>query len=309
MRLISFRPQPASAARLGVVSRDRALPAASLGTAVPATMDELLADATAGLATLRGAWDDARIQRDGTPLAELTLTSPVPRPGKVVAIGRNYPDHVTEQGAIPPPEPLIFAKFTTSVIGDREAIRWDPGLTSMVDYEAELAVVIGWHTRHVSEADALKSVLGYSALNDVSARDLQFGDKQWVRGKSLDTFCPIGPALVTTDEIPDPGDLAIACSVNGQVLQSARTSDMFYNVARIISHCSRAFTLEPGDIIATGTPGGVGTFRDPPIYLQDGDEVVVTIERIGSLVNPCRVEHSGDGDREPRAANGQVGHS
>jgi 2-keto-4-pentenoate hydratase/2-oxohepta-3-ene-1,7-dioic acid hydratase in catechol pathway len=290
MRLISYRPDAASAAALGVVSGERALSARSLGSAVPGTMDELLTDATAGLAALRDAWDDARIRREGAPVAELALMSPVPRPGKVVGIGKNYPDHVTEQGAIPPAEPLIFAKFTTSVIGAREAIRWDPALTSQVDYEAELAVVIGWRTRNVSAADALKSVLGYSALNDISARDLQFGDKQWVRGKSLDTFCPIGPVLVTTDEIADPGDLAISCTVNGQVLQSARTADMFYNVAQIISHCSRSFTLEPGDVIATGTPGGVGVFRDPPIFLRDGDEVVVTIERIGSLVNPCRAE-------------------
>lgn len=292
MRLISFRKDPTSGVRLGAVSGERAIAVTSLNAALPATMDELLADAAAGLTALRDAWDDARIQRDGTLLTDVTLTSPVPRPGKVVAIGKNYPDHVTEQGAIPPPEPLIFAKFTTSVIGHGEPIRWDPALTSQVDYEAELAVVIGWHARNVSEADALSFVLGYSALNDVSARDLQFGDKQWVRGKSLDTFCPIGPALVTADEIPNPDDLAIACSVNGRVLQSARTSDMFYNVARIISHCSRAFTLEPGDVIATGTPGGVGVFRDPPIYLQDGDVVDVTIERIGSLVNPCRIEHA-----------------
>jgi 2-keto-4-pentenoate hydratase/2-oxohepta-3-ene-1,7-dioic acid hydratase in catechol pathway len=290
MRLISFRQDAASAPVLGVVSGDRALSARSLDPGLPGSMDDLLADATAGLAALQGAWDDARIRRDGGPLAALTLASPVPRPGKVVAIGRNYADHVTEEGAIPPPEPLIFAKFTTSVIGPNEAIRWDPSLTSKVDYEAELAVVIGWRTRNVSVADALHSVLGYSALNDVSARDLQFGDKQWVRGKSLDTFCPIGPALVTSDEIPDPTDLAISCTVNGRELQSARTSDMFYSVAQIISHCSRAFTLEPGDVIATGTPGGVGTFRDPPIYLQDGDEVVVSIEGIGDLVNPCRVE-------------------
>ena len=287
MRLISFTPENAALARLGVVAGDRALSAAALGAAVPASMEALLADTDAGLAALRAAWDQTRIQRDGVPLSGLSLSSPVPRPGKVVGIGRNYPDHVTEQGAIPPPEPLIFAKFSTSVIGEGDAIRWDPALTSQVDYEAELAVVIGWRARNVSEADALKCVLGYSALNDVSARDLQFGDKQWVRGKSLDTFCPIGPALVTADEIGDPGDLLVECRLNGTLLQSARTSEMFHNVARIISHCSRAFTLEPGDVIATGTPGGVGAFRDPPIYLHHGDTVVVTVEGIGSLTNPC----------------------
>lgn len=288
MRLISFRDHGAtSPIRLGVVSGQRALPADVLAAGLPPTMGALLMDVTTGLAAIRGAWDADRIQREGTPLADLALSSPVPRPGKVVGIGKNYPDHVTEQGAVAPSSPLIFAKFSTSVIGPGDAIRWDPALTSKVDYEAELAVVIGWTARRVSEADALRFVLGYTALNDVSARDLQFADKQWVRGKSLDTFCPIGPVLVTPDEIGDPDELAITCSLNGHVLQAARTSDMFYNVAQIISHCSMAFTLEPGDVIATGTPGGVGTFRDPPIYLRDGDEVDVTIENIGSLINPC----------------------
>ena len=157
-----------------------------------------------------------------------------------------------------------------------------------MDYEAELGVVIGRPTRNVTIGEALDAVLGYTCLNDVSARDLQFGDGQWVRGKSLDTFCPTGPVVVTADELGDPSDLAISCTVNGERLQSARTSDMFFNVATIISHCSRAFTLEPGDLIATGTPGGVGVFRKPPRFLADGDVVVVSIERIGELVNICR---------------------
>jgi 2-keto-4-pentenoate hydratase/2-oxohepta-3-ene-1,7-dioic acid hydratase in catechol pathway len=151
-------------------------------------------------------------------------------------------------------------------------------------------VVIGRTARRVSEADALDHVLGYTCLNDVSARDLQFGDGQWARGKSLDTFCPMGPALVTTDEIPDPQDLAISCSVGDRVVQSASTSQMYFGVAAIISYCSQSFSLEPGDVIATGTPGGVGIFRDPPLLLTDGDEVTVEIERIGRLRNVCRTE-------------------
>ena len=151
---------------------------------------------------------------------------------------------------------------------------------------------MGRTARRVSEADALDHVLGYTCLNDVSARDLQFGDGQWARGKSLDTFCPMGPVLVTTDEIADPQDLDIRCSVGGRVVQSASTSQMYFGVAAIISYCSQSFSLEPGDVIATGTPGGVGIFRDPPLLLIDGDEVIVEIERIGRLRNVCRYERA-----------------
>ena len=195
-----------------------------------------------------------------------------------------------------PAAPLVFAKWPTSVIGDRAEIRWDPGLTGQVDWEAELGVVIGRRARAVDEADALDYVLGYTCLNDVSARDIQFGDGQWVRGKSLDTFCPMGPALITADEIGDPQDLAIGCLVGAERVQDARTSQMYFGVAAIVAYCSRSFTLEPGDVIATGTPGGVGVFRDPPRYLGDGDVVTVEIERIGRLVNVCRTEPAGDGE-------------
>jgi 2-keto-4-pentenoate hydratase/2-oxohepta-3-ene-1,7-dioic acid hydratase in catechol pathway len=292
MRLVSIRTDDGAEPLLGVVVGDRAATAASLGGGMPRTMAALLADADAGLGAL-GAVDPARIARDGAPLASLHLAAPVPRPGKVVAIGRNYPDHTQEQGATPPPEPLIFAKFTTAVVGPGDEIRWDPSLTDQVDWEAELAIVIGRTARRVSEVQALDYVLGYTCLDDISARDLQFGDKQWVRGKSLDTFCPIGPQIVTLDEIPNPEDLAISCVVNGETVQHDRTSNMFYGVRRLISHCSNAFTLEPGDVIATGTPGGVGVFRDPPRFLHDGDVVQIVIEGIGTLENRCREEHPG----------------
>src|SRR6266508_1870403 len=159
-----------------------------------------------------------------------------------------------------------------------------------VDAEAELAVVIGRRTREVHPAEALDHVLGYTACNDVSARDLQAADGQWVRAKSLDTFCPLGPVLVTADEIPDPQDLKIQCILNGTVTQSASTMDMHFSVRHLISYCSAYFTLEPGDIIATGTPPGVGIYRDPPVLLSDGDEVAIDIERIGRLVNTCRFQ-------------------
>jgi 2-keto-4-pentenoate hydratase/2-oxohepta-3-ene-1,7-dioic acid hydratase in catechol pathway len=184
---------------------------------------------------------------------------------------------------------VLFAKFPSSLIGDGADITWRAADTEQVDYEAELAVVIGRRARDVPASMALDHVLGYTCLNDVSARDLQFGDGQWVRGKSLDTFCPVGPWIVTADELADPGALRIRCLVNGEVVQDARTSEMVHGVPELIAFCSRFMTLEPGDVIATGTPGGVGVFRDPPRFLDDGDEVVIDIEGIGRLVNRCRV--------------------
>jgi len=287
VRLISYRAA-GGGEQLGVAEGDRALAATALVPGGPATIDDLLRDTDRWLDALQLAARPGRITGEGFPLADVGLLAPVPRPGKIIAIGRNYADHVTEDGAVPPPTPLIFAKFPSSVVGPGADIRWDRAMTSQVDYEAELAVVIGRRARDVRDQDALDVVLGYTCLNDVSARDLQFADVQWVRGKSLDTFCPMGPALVTGDELGDPDDLDIACLVNGEVLQHDRTSSMFYSVRQIISHCSRAFTLEPGDVIATGTPGGVGIFRDPPRLLGDGDVVTVAIEGLGELVNTCR---------------------
>jgi len=274
--------------RVAVVDGDRGLPLSGLHPDSPGTMQELIDGGADALSAIREAADPERIQRDGRPLAELALLAPVPRPRKVVAIGRNYREHAAEEGAEQPSAPLIFAKFASSVVGPGADVRWDPGLTGQVDYEAELAVIIGKRTRAVPAEHVLDFVFGYTCLNDVSARDLQFGDGQWTRGKSLDTFCPMGPVVVTTDELGDAGDLAIRCLVNGEERQSARTSDLFFGVAEIVSHCSQAFTLEPGDVIATGTPAGVGAFRTPPVWLADGDEVVVEIERIGRLVNRCR---------------------
>jgi 2-keto-4-pentenoate hydratase/2-oxohepta-3-ene-1,7-dioic acid hydratase in catechol pathway len=274
--------------RVAVVDGDRGLPLSGLHPDGPRTMLELIDGGDDALSAIRESANADRIQRDGRPLADMALLAPVPRPRKVVAIGRNYREHAAEEGAEQPSAPLIFAKFASSVVGPGADVRWDPGLTGQVDYEAELAVIIGKLTRAVPAERVLDFVFGYTCLNDVSARDLQFGDGQWTRGKSLDTFCPMGPVVVTTDELGDAGDLAIRCLVNGEERQSARTSDLFFGVAEIVSHCSQAFTLEPGDVIATGTSAGVGAFRTPPVWLADGDEVVVEIERIGRLVNRCR---------------------
>jgi 2-keto-4-pentenoate hydratase/2-oxohepta-3-ene-1,7-dioic acid hydratase in catechol pathway len=289
MRLVSVRDKEEE--RLGVVVGDRGTPAVTLMPNGPKTMAALLAGGGELLEALRAAVEreSERIRTSGAPLEALTMLAPVPRPGKVVAIGLNYHAHAAEQKVEPPQAPLIFAKFTSAVIGHGEAIAWDPALTAQVDYEAELAVVIGRRARNVPVAQALEYVLGYTCGNDVSARDLQFGDRQWVRGKSLDTFCPLGPWIVTRDELPDPQRLAISAIVSGERLQDGTTADMIFSVAEIVAHCARAFTLEPGDVILTGTPAGVGVFRDPQRFLHDGDEVVVEIHGIGRLVNPCGV--------------------
>lgn len=288
MRLISYLE--GGIERLGVDIGGRAVAATDILPGGPQTMGDVLADLSV-LDRLRRTFATSPIAPSADiPLDSLTLLSPVPRPGKVVAVGLNYHEHVAEGGRDTPPEPVLFAKFTSSIVGHGAEITWDPGLTAAVDFEAELAVVIGRTARHVTEAEALDHVLGYTCLNDVSARDLQYADKQFVRAKSLDTFTPIGPALVTADEVPDPQALGIRCLVNGEVMQDSSTARMIHGVATLIAFCSRAFTLEPGDIITTGTPSGVGWFRDPKRMLRDGDEVAVEIEGVGRLVNRCRVE-------------------
>ena len=222
--------------------------------------------------------------------SSVKLLNPVGRPGKIVAIGLNYMDHIRETKSTPPPRPLIFTKFTSSVINPGDEIVWSPELTKQVDYEAELAAVIGKTARRVSQADALNYVAGYTCANDVSAREIQMGDGQWIRGKSLDTFCPIGPGFVTSDEIGDPQTLAIRCILNGQVVQESNTKEMIFGVAELVSYCSQAFTLEAGDVILTGTPHGVGMGRTPQLWMKNGDKVTIEIEKIGRLENVCREE-------------------
>ena len=222
-------------------------------------------------------------------LDQLRLLAPLPRPGKVIGIGLNYMDHCREQNVKVPERPLVFAKFGTAVTGPYETIEWEAALTNQVDYEGELGVVIGKTVRRVTKEAALDYVFGYTVANDVSARDLQFSDKQWVRSKSLDTFCPFGPAIVTTDEIPDPQTLALRTRVNGNVLQDSNTCEMIFSVRELISFLSHSFTLEPGDLILTGTPNGVGVFRNPKIFLQNGDLVEVEIEHVGKIENRVSV--------------------
>ena len=228
-----------------------------------------------------------QIAREPTRPAELTdFGAPLQTPSKIVAIGLNYLDHATETELALPETPLVFAKFPNALTGPADPIVIPTTLTKQVDYEVELAVIIGRRAKNVSKVRALEYVFGYTVLNDISARDLQFGDKQWVRGKSLDSFCPTGPVIVTADEIPNPQTLELGCSVNEQSLQHATTRDMIFGVADLIEHLSYAFTLEPGDIIASGTPSGVGFTRQPPVYLRPGDVVRTWIGGIGELINP-----------------------
>lgn len=224
------------------------------------------------------------------PLASFRLLAPVAAPQKVLAIGLNYADHARESNVEPPAAPVLFVKTPNSIIGPGEPIRFSKDDSTQVDYEAELGLVIGRRARRVSEADALDHVLGYTLCNDVSARDAQFADGQWVRGKSFDTFCPLGPWIVTTDEIGDPQALGIRCRVNGETLQESSTAEMIFGCAALVSYLSRFMTLEPGDVIATGTPFGVGFARTPPVWLGDGDIVEVEVDGIGTLVNPVAVE-------------------
>ena len=257
------------------------------GTEMPATMLELIRGGKEALGQV--AERHAKREFKSFLMAETHIRAPIDNPQKIMAIGHNYMDHIREQNAPVPTHPLLFAKFPSSIIGPGETITWDENLTKQVDIEAELGVVIGRKARRISVDEALDYVFGYTVLNDVSARDLQYGDKQWVRGKSLDTFCPIGPVIVTSDEIPNPQNLHLNSQINDFVLQDSNTKEMIFTVAFLISYLSQAFTLEPGDLIASGTPKGVGMYRNPQIFLKDGDIITVEVEKIGKIINPAKI--------------------
>ena len=221
--------------------------------------------------------------------ATATLLAPIPRPPKIVCIGLNYRDHA-EESRMPIPEvPTVFAKFPTAANGHRRPIVL-PKASTKPDYEAELAVVVGRGGRYIPEAAWREHVFGYTIFNDVSARDFQMATSQWIMGKTFDTFAPFGPAIVTADEIEDPHNLDISLTLNGEVMQHSNTRNLIFQVPRLIAFLSSVFTLEPGDIIATGTPGGVGFARKPPRYLKAGDQVTVRIEGLGELSNPVVTE-------------------
>lgn len=215
---------------------------------------------------------------------DIKLVAPVPRPSKIICIGLNYLDHVTESGAEIPKAPLIFSKFNTCVAASEDPILLPKG-SEQVDFEAELAVVIGRHAKNIALDAAMDHVFGYTNFNDVSARDMQFADGQWQRGKSCDTFAPFGEYVVTKDEIPDPHNLRIQFRLNDETMQDSNTDQLIFKIPALVEYLSRSITLEPGDIIATGTPPGVGFARKPPIFLKDGDICEVEIEGLGILIN------------------------
>ncbi len=277
MRLVTFKTR-SGAAQIGVLMNEQ----------IRALDSDKYPDMTAFLAAGSAALADAEAATKASQrtysLNEVTLLAPVPRPGKIIAVGLNYMDHAIETKMEIPKTPVIFAKFTSSINGPDAPVvlsKDDP----QGDYEAELAVVIGRTAKGVSESDAMNYVAGYMPLNDVSARRWQFADKQWVRGKSCDTFCPTGPWLTTRDSIPDPHALYILMRVNGETVQNSNTSNLIFRIPKLIEFISEGITLEPGDIIATGTPDGVGVFRKPPVFLKSGDVMEVDIEGLGVLRN------------------------
>ena len=300
MKLAQFRLKGTTGPRLGVLSGKRlldveALARAAVGGGAAAWLAgavgtfEVIERGALGLGEIgdlieenaRGAaLEDERI---AVPLSAVEFLPPV-FPGKILAIGRNYVDHAIEGGEAPPAAPLIFTKLPNSLNAHDQPVVLH-SISTQIDYEAELAVVIGRRARRVSEAEALSHVFGYTLINDVSARDLQFGDGQWVRGKGLDGFAPLGPYVTTRDEVADVQALDIEGRLNGEVMQSSNTSKMIFGVAHLVSYISQGITLEPGDVIATGTPEGVGVFRRPPVLLKHGDVFEVEVEGLGTLSN------------------------
>lgn len=293
MKLVSFGP--VGQERPGLIIDETYLIDLSRALrAQPRTMIELLAgdllDTAADWAGptktvgAAGASDEFRVER-----STVRLGAPVPHPSKILCLGLNYRDHAEEQNKPIPERPLVFSKPSTAVIAHGEAITLpDPAFETFTDAEAELAVVIGRRATKVAEANALDHVAGYTILNDVSGRDTQNAEKQWVRAKGFDTFAPMGPWIVTRDEIPDPHCLDITGLVNGEVRQKSNTRHLIFNVPFLVSYLSQTITLLPGDLISTGTPGGVGIYRDPPVRLAAGDQVRIEISSIGALDNPVK---------------------
>ena len=290
MKLVTFRVDDAW--RLGVV---RDLNVVGVSVAVSSAYSPLRSFLLGGSREFERVNEEAEAKfengHDVQQLDGLVLAPPVPDPEKVLCVGFNYADHASEMAVERPSAPDVFAKFRNSLIGSGDQIVL-PGVSTEIDYEGELAAVIGQRCRGVEAEHALRYVGGYTILNDVTARDLQFRTSQWTLGKAVDTFAPVGPVLTTADEIPDPQSLDLTTRVNGEVLQQSSTGAMIFSVAQIIAAVSAVMTLEPGDIISTGTPSGVGWKRVPPRFLSAGDVVEVEISGIGILRNEVVNGHS-----------------
>jgi 2-keto-4-pentenoate hydratase/2-oxohepta-3-ene-1,7-dioic acid hydratase in catechol pathway len=264
------------------------VPLASLGLHAPDTA-AAIAMATEARAALEAGHGRALT-------APVRLGCPVVRPGKILAVGLNYLDHIRETGATQPERPLVFAKYPSSLNGPFDPVVLEPDCTEQLDYETELALVIGRRTRRVPVEQALDVVFGYAVANDVSARDWQVRDGQFSRSKSMDTFCPIGPWITTADQVGDPQALGIRSEVNGEKRQDSSTGQMLYGVAELLAFLSTTMTLEPGDVVLTGTPPGVGFGRKPPVFLRPGDVVACEVEGLGRIENKV-VGPAGEGDR------------
>lgn len=265
---------------------DRVVDFSQADPSLPTDMIAFLEGGNAVLAAARKAVTKAA---ESLSLTSVKLLAPIPRPGKIICIGLNYSDHAAETGQPIPTYPIVFSKYSNTVIATGDSIVL-PRVTDQVDYEAELGFVIGKTARYIPAAQALDYVAGYLPINDVSARDYQTRISQWTMGKTFDTFAPMGPALVTADEISDPGNLKISLTINGEVLQDSNTNKLIFGIAQLVEALSEVMTLEPGDIVSTGTPPGVGMARNPKRYLRPGDIVNITIEGLGTLSNPVVAE-------------------
>jgi 2-keto-4-pentenoate hydratase/2-oxohepta-3-ene-1,7-dioic acid hydratase in catechol pathway len=274
MKLAQFRTKTVEGTRLGLLKGEALVDISEIAR-------DMLSLIKAGSPALHAA---KNLTAKSAYSLEAVEYLPAVDPGKIIAIGRNYQEHAAEGGSEPPKSPLLFTKFPNALNAHNAPVTLH-AISEQIDFEAELAVIIGRRANKVSEADALSYVFGYSCLNDVSARDLQFSDGQWVRGKGLDGFAPLGPFITTKDEVPDPQSLKIEGILNGEVMQSSNTKMMIFGVAYLISYITQAITLEPGDVIATGTPEGVGVFRKPPRLLKPDDIFEVVIEKVGTLKN------------------------
>ena len=279
--------QTAAGAQIGIVTDrgvlDVAAAVASSGADCPSSPDAVYSMGNAALPALQSLLDSAD-DSHFLDEAALTLAPAVPNPGKILCVGLNYSKHAAESGMPPPEEPVLFSKFNNSLAAHNEDIPLQADWGA-VDYESELGVVIGAEVRNASVDDALDAVLGYCNMNDISERDLQMRSGQWLLGKTLDKFLPVGPIVVTADEIPDPQNLSIKGWMNGELRQDSNTADMIFSVAEVIAYASKIMTLSPGDIISSGTPEGVILGMTPRVWMQPGDEYVVEVEGLGRLVN------------------------
>lgn len=284
MKLVTFEMN--NATRIGaIVTRDgeeKVIDLRQMDPSLPGDMLSLLKAGKATLAKVRTALEKAE---NSINLTAVKLKAPILNPGKIICIGLNYSDHAAESGLPLPDHPIVFAKYQNTIIGPGDAIIL-PNVTREVDYEAELGFVIGKSGRYIPESEALDYVAGYLPINDVSARDYQTRTSQWTMGKTFDTFAPMGPALVTSDEIANPQNLNIRLLIGDEVMQDSNTNKLIFGIAKLVSDLSEVMTLEPGDIVSTGTPPGVGAARKPQVFLKAGDVVHVEIEGLGILSNP-----------------------